>query len=273
MGARHIDADPAVVLQKTNEDFLLQFGILRLQPAGGRFARCSMFPFFDKGVRGIERSFFSQTFFDTLGNDLGHPSLVAYPRIFHASFDIELYLLIQPKLPGYPRSFVEELFGSTCAKWGKPAKHPACGPEPKIAGVSLLQPAAKFQPGIAYLRLRNIQPTGLVQTYGGKFGRDHNREPMLRPDDVGFNPAGKTRCMSLIRGHTLPEEVFEQRITLQGALMLAKLPERSTLRFPRSSLRLPFLIAESGMGQNRWEFKQNSIRSAQKQLTWGRTML
>jgi hypothetical protein len=236
VGARHIDADPAAVLQKTNEDFLFQFRVIRVQPTSGRFARHPVLAVFNQGIRRMERPFFPQTFFDALGNDLGHPSFVAYPRIFHAGFDIELYILIQPKLPGYPRSFVEELFGSACAKWGKPAKYPARSPEPKVAGVSIFQPPAEFQSCIGQFRLRNIEPTDLFETYAGKLRRDHNREPMLLPDDVGFDPAGKTPCMNLISGHTLPEDVFDRQITLAKALMLAKLPKRSMLRFWRGSL-------------------------------------
>jgi hypothetical protein len=83
--------------------------------------------------------------------------------------------------------------------------------------------------------LRNIEPTGLVEAYAGKLRRDHNREPMLLPDDAGFDAAGKPPSINLISGHTLPEDVFEHQITLAKALMLAKLPKRSMLQFWRGS--------------------------------------
>jgi hypothetical protein len=75
---------------------------------------------------------------------------------------------------------------------------------------------------------------------------------MLRPGDVGFDPAGKTPCMNLISDHALPEEVFEYQITFQrnsnASRIAKKINAQISARF--SSLSFP-----------------------QMQLTWGQIML
>jgi len=70
---------------------------------------------------------------------------------------------------------------------------------------------------------------------------------VLRPGDVGFDPAGKTPCMNLIIGHSLAEEVFEYQITFQRDSNASKIAKKinsqisarfSPLTFPKKAIDL-----------------------------------
>jgi hypothetical protein len=111
----------------------------------------------ERPIRKKGRRSSAKALFDALRNDFGHPALVAYPGTFHVGLDIERHIRVQPKLPGYPRSFMEKFLGGAGPKRSKPAKDPTGGPEPQVASVGLLQPSAEFHPGIACLRSRNIE--------------------------------------------------------------------------------------------------------------------